>query len=158
LFYFIKRFATASYASTHQRVMPASLTASTLDFLARDAFGFRQVIIAANDLGKIYGLDSSSGAVLWSRTLGLGWAAQVGGQIIPRKLFVVGTVAEGGSPEAVLVAQRRANNVQLLPSCFSEGTTNLVSGIDRYSGIPCQHPHWRGCFGQVVGWYGSTGN
>jgi hypothetical protein len=91
--------------------MPASLTASTLDPLARDAFGFRQVIVAVNDLGKMYGLDSSSGAVLWSRLLGLGWAAQVGAQIIPVKLFVVQTVADGGFPEVVLVVQRRANNV-----------------------------------------------
>ena len=91
--------------------MPASLTASTLDPLTRDVFGFRQVIVAVNDLGKIYGLDSSSGAVLWSRILGLGWAAQIGAQIIPLELFVVQTVADGGFPEVVLVAQRRANNV-----------------------------------------------
>ncbi|KAF8258763.1 hypothetical protein EI94DRAFT_1728071, partial [Lactarius quietus] len=81
-----------------------------LDLLTRDEFGFRQVIVTANDLGKIYGLDSISGAILWSRVLGLGWAAQIGGQIIPSKLFVVRTIADGGSPEAVLVAQRRANN------------------------------------------------
>ncbi|KAI0292365.1 hypothetical protein B0F90DRAFT_1770565 [Multifurca ochricompacta] len=110
LFHFIRRFTTGSYASTHQRAAPASLTASTHDPLARDAFGFRQVIVTANDLGKIYGLDSSSGTVLWSRVLGLGWAAQIGGQIIPSKLFVVRTVTDGGLPEAVLVAQRRANN------------------------------------------------
>lgn len=101
------------------------MTASALDSLARDAFGFRQVIVAANDLGKIYGLDASTGAMLWSRMLGLGWAAQVGGQIIPSKLFVVRTVTDGGSPEAVLVAQRLANNVQLLPSCFTKGMADL---------------------------------
>jgi ER membrane protein complex subunit 1 len=97
--------------------VPASQIASTsaLGSLARGGFDFRQVIVAANDLGKIYGLDSRNGAVLWSRTLGLGWAAQLGGQVIPSKLFVVRTVADGTSPEVVLVAQRRANNVQLLP-------------------------------------------
>jgi ER membrane protein complex subunit 1 len=92
--------------------VPTSLATTASDSLARDAFGFRQVIVAANDLGKIYGLDSSNGAVLWSRVLGLGWAAQVGGQIIPSKLFVVRTVGDGGSPEVVLVTQRWANNVQ----------------------------------------------
>ena len=100
--------------------MPASLTASSFDPLARDAFGFRQVIVAANDVGKIYGLDSSSGSVLWSRILGLGWAAQVGAQIIPVKIFVVQTVADGGFPEVVLVAERRATNVlyfRLLIQC-----------------------------------------
>jgi ER membrane protein complex subunit 1 len=86
------------------------MAASTLDPLAREAFGFRQVIVAANDLGKIYGLDSSSGALLWSRILSFGWAAQVGAQIVPVKLFMVRAV-DGGVPEAVLVAQRHANNV-----------------------------------------------
>ncbi len=91
---------TGSYASTHQRAVPASLTAAV-----------RQVIVAASDLGKIYGLDSSSGTVLWSRILGLGWAAQIGAQIVPLKLFVVRTVANSSFPEAVLVAQRHAENV-----------------------------------------------
>jgi ER membrane protein complex subunit 1 len=100
--------------------MPASLTTSALDPLARDAFGFRQVIVAVNDLGKIYGLDSGSGAVIWSRILGLGWAAQFGAQITPVKLFVVQTAADGGFPEIVLVAQRHATDVlfNLLISCY----------------------------------------
>ncbi len=106
---------TSSYASTLQRAVPASLTASVLDPLARDAFGFRQVIVAASDLGKIYGLDSSSGTVLWSRILGLGWAAQVGAEVVPLKLFVVRTVADGSFPEAVLVAERHAKNVIFFP-------------------------------------------
>jgi hypothetical protein len=86
------------------------MTVSTLDPLARDAFGFRQVIVAANDLGKIYGLDSSSGAVLWSRILSFGRAAQVGARIVPVKLFMFRAM-DSGVPEAVLVAQRHANNV-----------------------------------------------
>lgn len=113
IFHFVKRFMTGSYASTHQRAVPASLTASDLDPLARDAFGFRQVIVTASDLGKIYGLDSSSGAVVWSRILGFGRAAQAGAQIVPIKLFVVQTIVNGSFPEAVLVAQRQAKNVIL---------------------------------------------
>lgn len=116
---------TGSYASTHQRAVPASVTASVLEPLARDAFGFRQVIVAASDLGKIYGLDSSTGTVLWSRILGLGSAAQVGAQIIPLKLFVVQTVASGSFPEAVLVAQRHAKNVILFPYYFSSRIVDL---------------------------------
>jgi hypothetical protein len=53
--------------------------------------------------------------------LGLGWAAQVGAQIIPVKLFVVQAVAGGGFPEVVLVAQRRANNVLFLPPDLARG-------------------------------------
>ncbi|KAH9010844.1 DUF1620-domain-containing protein [Lactarius pseudohatsudake] len=99
---FVKRFVAGPNASTQKEI--------AFDSLTRDAFGFRQVIVTANDLGKVYGLDSTSGAILWSRVLGLGWAAQIGGQVIPSKLFVVRTIADGGSPEAVLVAQRRASN------------------------------------------------
>ena len=110
---FVKRFVTGPYTSTHKRALPTPQKELDLELLTRDEFSFRQVIVTANDLGKIYGLDSTSGAILWSRVLGLGWAAQIGGQIIPSKLFVVRTIADGGFPEAVLVAQRRANNVQL---------------------------------------------
>ena len=115
---------TGSYVSTHQRAVPASLTASVPDTLARDAFGFRQVIVAASDLGKIYGLDSSSGAVIWSRVLGYGRAAQVGAQIVPVKLSVVRTVVNGGFPEAVLVAHRRAKNV--IPSLVISESGQLI--------------------------------
>ena len=43
--------------------------------------------------------------------LGLGWATQVGGRIIPVKLFVTRTVNEESEPQVVLVTQRRADNV-----------------------------------------------
>ncbi len=109
---FVKRFVTGPYAST-RNALPTFQKELALDSLTRDAFGFRQVIVTANDLGKIYGLDSTNGAILWSRVLGLGWAAQIGGEIIPSKLFVVRTITDGGFPEAVLVVQRRASNVFL---------------------------------------------
>ena len=79
--------------------------------LARDAFGFRKVIVAATSHGKLYGLDSANGEVLWNRVFGLGWAAQVGGQIIPAKMFVTRTVGDGDSPQIVVVTQRKASNV-----------------------------------------------
>jgi hypothetical protein len=67
--------------------------------------------------GKIYGLDSSTGEVVWSRLLGLGWAAQVGGRVIPVKMFVFGGdgvgvgASEGIRNDVVIVAQRQADNV-----------------------------------------------
>jgi ER membrane protein complex subunit 1 len=88
--------------------------------LVRDPFGFRQVIVAATVFGKVYGLDSADGSVLWSRVLGLGWASEsgVGGTVDVVKIFVVGDL-EGSEhegkvtgPQVVLVAQRRAKNVR----------------------------------------------
>lgn len=73
--------------------------------------------MAATSYGKVYGIDSSSGAILWSRVFGLGWAAEVGGTIIPVKIYTTRTVAdvgedgEAGIPQVVLVTQRRAENV-----------------------------------------------
>lgn len=66
--------------------------------------------------GKVYGIDSVTGDVVWTRLLGLGWAAQVGGRVIPVKLFAfngegVGDKAKGTRSDVVLVAQRRADNV-----------------------------------------------
>ncbi|TBU24929.1 hypothetical protein BD311DRAFT_780673 [Dichomitus squalens] len=104
---FVRRFVTGSYTSVSTPVV-APTNAS--EPLSRDAFGFRKVIVAATPYGKIYGIDSANGDVLWSRVFGLGWAAQVGGQIIPAKLFVTRTVNDGESPQVVLVTQRKASN------------------------------------------------
>ena len=105
---FAKRFATGSYAS--------ALSAPKVDGepLFRDEFGFRQVIVAATPYGKVFGIDSSNGDIVWSRVFGLGWAAQVGGRMIPVKLFVTRTASDGDTPQVVIVAQRKADNVSLM--------------------------------------------
>lgn len=103
---FARRFATGSYAT----VTTSAASSSDEDTLTRDAFGFRQIIVAATSYGKIFGIDSSNGRVLWSRVLGLGWAAKVGGTIIPTKIFVTRTVSDSEGPQIVLVTQRRADN------------------------------------------------
>ena len=77
-------------------------------------------------LGKVYGLDSADGSVLWSRVLGLGWAGEtaVGGTVHVAKIFVVGNLDNGrheskaaSGPQVVLVAQRRAKNVNFSVTC-----------------------------------------
>ncbi|KAI0052505.1 DUF1620-domain-containing protein [Auriscalpium vulgare] len=108
LAHFAKRFATGSYATATSRADPIDADVSTP--LSRDPFGFRQVIIAATDLGKVYGIDSNTGEILWSRIFGLGWAAAVGGRVIPVKLFVTRTVSDGREPQVVIVGQRKADN------------------------------------------------
>ncbi|KAJ7588211.1 hypothetical protein C8J56DRAFT_1164789 [Mycena floridula] len=123
---FIKRFATGSYAS-------ASSSAAVDDSLVRDSFGFRQVIVVATVHGKIFGLDSSTGKTLWGRLLGLGWAAEVGGRILPVKMFVTKTVNDGQEPVVVLVAQRSADNGLVDTVVFQfdalTGETVLENGI-----------------------------
>lgn len=119
LVHFARRFATGSYASASSVVTPATSThatsheTSSVVELARDEFGFRKIIVVATEYGKLYGLDSSNGEIVWSRVFGLGWAVEVGGRIVPVKVFVVKVVGdEGGKgPEVVVVTQRVASNV-----------------------------------------------
>ncbi|KAG2745231.1 hypothetical protein P692DRAFT_20877183 [Suillus brevipes Sb2] len=48
--------------------------------------------------------------LLWCRALGLGWAAKVGGTIIPTKMIVMRPVSDPEGPQIALVTQRRADN------------------------------------------------
>jgi len=106
---FVRRFITGSYASPTASATPKA--DNSTEGIVRDPFGFRQVIVAATAFGKVFGIDSSNGEIVWSRVLGLGWADAVGGRIQPVKLFVTRTVSDGGDPEVVLVTQRHADNV-----------------------------------------------
>ena len=89
----------------------AGSAAGPTDALSRDDFGFRKLIVVATARGVIYGINSANGAILWSRVLALGWAAEVGGRHVPLKLFVTKTVSEGETPQLVLITQRIADNV-----------------------------------------------
>ncbi|KAK2462583.1 hypothetical protein APHAL10511_005401 [Amanita phalloides] len=118
LFHFIVRFATGPSSTTTTTITP-SASVNTTAALVRDPFGFRQLIIAVTEFGKVYALDTTTGAVVWSRILGLGWAGEpgkngkvVGGRVDVVKVFVIKPVGAGGvaNPEVVLVAQRTAHN------------------------------------------------
>ncbi|KAL1740498.1 hypothetical protein HDZ31DRAFT_47393 [Schizophyllum fasciatum] len=88
---FARRFATGEYA------VPDAGGAGAF----RDAFGFRQVVVAATARGVVYGLDSSNGAVLWSRIF-----EDKDGAVMPVKVFTLRTVSDGEVPQVVVVAQR----------------------------------------------------
>ncbi|PFH46226.1 hypothetical protein AMATHDRAFT_70337 [Amanita thiersii Skay4041] len=138
---FIIRFTTGSYPSL---VPPSAMRSSssgsanaTVSPMVRDPFGFRQLIIVATHLGKVYALDSASGEVVWSRVLGLGWAGEesgekrivVGGRVVVVKVFVVGE--EEGKPEVVFVAHRKAANGLLDTVLFH---VDAMTGVDAREG------------------------
>ncbi|KAH7906600.1 hypothetical protein BJ138DRAFT_1015952 [Hygrophoropsis aurantiaca] len=131
---FAKRFATGSYAT-----VSASAAASAEDTLSRDAFGFRQVIVAATAHGKLFGIDSSSGQIMWSRVLGLGWARKVGGTIIPVKMYVTRTVSDGDgdTPQVMLIVQRRADNTLVDTVLFH---VDALTGEDARDGVAAASP------------------
>jgi len=102
---FVKRFATASYASVSAAISHDS-------GLYRDEFGFKKIIVAATHHGKIFGIDSSNGHIVWSRILGLGSVASVGGVIVPVRMFVAKSVSDGEVPQVVLLTTRRGFDVR----------------------------------------------
>lgn len=110
---FVKRFATGSYASVSAAISHDS-------GLHRDEFGFKKIIVAATEHGKVFGIDSSNGHVVWSRVLGLGSVASIGGSINPVKMFAIKTVSDGEVPQIVLLAVLRGFDVRMRgPVCFN---------------------------------------
>ncbi|KAF8439746.1 DUF1620-domain-containing protein [Boletus edulis BED1] len=131
IIHFVTRFVTGSYAtpsspislarsgpstSTLPHLFPNRSPASP-ETLVRDPFSFRQLLIASTAHGKLFALDTSTGAIVWSRILGLGWARKVGGRIAPAKAFMVRKTETGGGngvPEGqegiALITQRIADN------------------------------------------------
>ncbi|KAJ3784551.1 DUF1620-domain-containing protein [Lentinula aff. detonsa] len=112
IIHFLTRFATGSYesATSSATVHPTSPSASSqLPF--RDSFGFRQVLVVSTAYGKVYGIDTSNGDILWSRILGTGHESEA--KIVPldNAFFVLKTVgdADGNSltagPEIALLAK-----------------------------------------------------
>ena len=110
---FVKRFATGSYASVSAAISHDS-------GLHRDEFGFKKIIVAATEHGKIFGIDSSNGHIVWSRVLGLGSVAGVGGSITPVKMFTVKTVSDGEVPQIALLTVLRGFDVRIsMTVCFN---------------------------------------
>ncbi|KAF6749878.1 hypothetical protein DFP72DRAFT_1013730 [Ephemerocybe angulata] len=97
---FVRRFITGSYASA-----TSAATAAADGKLSRDAFGFRQVIVTASHVGgKVFGIDSSNGDILWSRALGAG--------VTPSKIFTIKAVSDGVDPEVVIVTEKRSEEAR----------------------------------------------
>ena len=124
---FARRFLTGSYASVSSSASTSSDFSSST--LYRDTFGFRKVIVAATPRGIIYGLNSADGSVLWSRILGLGWAAEAGARHVPVKMFPKGAVKDGEKPRVVIVTQRLAHNVRVTRFSLYVMYVNMHKGL-----------------------------
>ncbi|KAF7289031.1 hypothetical protein HMN09_01351100 [Mycena chlorophos] len=89
--------------------------------LTRDVYGFHQVLVVATPYGSVSGIDTVTGAIIWTRVFGLGWANEVGGTVRPLKIFVLNGADE--KKEVVIIAQRRAENASL---CFLRTLVDTV--------------------------------
>lgn len=78
---------------------------ATPSALFRDEFGFTKVIVAITSTGKIFGINSATGALLWGRILGLDM-----GLIVPNpSLHVIRSVLDGALAPVVAVVANRQN-------------------------------------------------
>ncbi|CAK5273724.1 unnamed protein product [Mycena citricolor] len=103
--HYLAAFAQRFVTGTQEEIVVSAANGA----LVRDAFGFHQILVAATAHGSVFGLDSASGKILWSRVFGLGWAgAGVGGTVRPLKIYLVEGEAE--SKAVIIIAQRKAAN------------------------------------------------
>lgn len=94
---FIIRLTSSSYSSA------VSTTPLSLDRLHRDQFGFQKLVVAVTKGGKLFGLDSANGNIVWSRNLGLfGEKAEL--DIVD--MWTVREFGELGNPTLAVLAVR----------------------------------------------------
>ncbi|KAJ4471498.1 hypothetical protein J3R30DRAFT_1087191 [Lentinula aciculospora] len=107
---FSTRFVTGSYESATSSATVTSTSSSAFQLPFRDAFGFRQVLVVSTTYGKVYGIDTSNGDILWAKILG---KYERGAKVEPLedKLFILKTVGDvddnalKAGPEVVLLAK-----------------------------------------------------
>jgi hypothetical protein len=94
---FIIRLTSSSYSSA------VSTTPLSLDKLHRDQFGFQKLVVIITKGGKLFGLDSANGNIVWSRNLGLfGEKAEL--EIVD--MWTVREFGELGNPTLAVLAVR----------------------------------------------------
>lgn len=83
----------------------------------RDAFGFRKFLVVSSSTGKVFGIDTARGDIIWSRLL---VDASHKGVVKPFQHFAVTTVSDGKLPEIVLLGHCHSSvGVVLIRSTFS---------------------------------------
>ncbi|WWC67488.1 uncharacterized protein I206_101396 [Kwoniella pini CBS 10737] len=126
---FAKRFTSASYTSA-LRVTPLNST-----HLHRDQFGFQKLLIAATAKGKLFALDSSSGATLWSRNLGL--TSSSGSEIKIEDIWNVRDGEGGREPMLAILATKTVGDAVTTVAYHLDAFTGLISGeVDPVNHLP----------------------
>ena len=127
---FAKRFTSGSYASTLQT---APLNATNLH---RDQFGLQKLIVAATKSGKLFALDSSNGAVVWSRNLGV--TSAHGPELHVEGMWVVREVGEGVNPTLAVIATRTREGVSGMidrgASADAKAVETVAFHVDAFTG------------------------
>ncbi|PVG00098.1 DUF1620-domain-containing protein [Serendipita vermifera] len=123
IFRFVQRFLTGAY---NQPKVP-SQSSNVAGSLWRDTYGFKKIVVAATATGKIFGIETSKGKIVWSHKLGAE-VPDLRMLIKPLKMTVLKTVSDGFHPEVglVIVVKQRVSSGIL--------TTTGIVRIDATSG------------------------
>ncbi|WWC58978.1 uncharacterized protein I303_101524 [Kwoniella dejecticola CBS 10117] len=126
---FARRFTAASYTSA-LRVTPLNTT-----HLHRDQFGFQKLLIAATAKGKVFALDSSNGATIWSKNLGL--TSEKGSEIEIQDIWNVRDGEGGREPMLAILATKTVGDVVKTVAYHLDAYTGLISGeVDPVNHLP----------------------
>jgi hypothetical protein len=94
--------------------------------LHRDQFGLQKLVVAVTKAGKVYGLDSASGGILWSRNLG--FFDQKGSELEVYGSWATRTLGERGNPQVAVVAVRTRDGKQVTLGYTVDAFTGDVAG------------------------------
>ncbi|KAL1408482.1 hypothetical protein Q8F55_005294 [Vanrija albida] len=128
---FAVRFAQRlSSADVVTRTPPLSL-----DRLHRDQFGLQKLLVAVTRGGKVFGLDSANGNILWSRNLGV--FARDGPELEVHQVHFTRNLSEVGNPQvAVIAARTRGGNTATVGYHIDAFTGEVAGDVDEERGVP----------------------
>ncbi|BEI80692.1 hypothetical protein CcaverHIS002_0112210 [Cutaneotrichosporon cavernicola] len=96
------------------------------DKLHRDQFGLQKLVVAISRGGKVYGLDSANGGILWSRNLG--FFDQNGPELQVYGTWATRGLGERGNPQIGVVAVRTREDKQVTLGYTVDAFTGDVAG------------------------------
>lgn len=103
--------------------------ALTLDRLHRDQFGLQKLIVAVTKGGKVFGLDSANGHIVWSRNLG--FFSPQGPELDVYQTFATRNISDAGNPQIAVIAVRRRK----------DETMTMGYHVDAFTGEPAGKVH-----------------
>lgn len=120
---YLVRFVQRLSDSTSAIVHTAPLAPGKLH---RDQFGLQKLLIAVTRAGKVFGLDSANGNIVWSRNLG--FFSQTGPELEVQNVFYTRNLSENGNPQIAVIAARTRNDKTVTVGYHVDAFTGYVAG------------------------------
>lgn len=96
------------------------------DRLHRDQFGLQKLVVVVSRSGKVYGLDSANGGILWSRNLG--FFNEKGSELAVYGTWETRALGDRGNPQVAVVAVRTRNGKEVTLGYTVDAFTGEVAG------------------------------